>query len=244
MEELRERLLDVRDWFLDRFDDIRDFMSDNPNVKRWLLEGCISLAIGILAGVITFNVLNHQKKTLAVSEENAAAPVEEQVAEENIEAGSSVEDTKTQDYGDVVIEVIDPGVYVGGIENWSQDEINAAVSERSHYLDGNKYWSAVDAYWQQKGISGNSRFCTYLFDTSNKVYSAADFEGLAPEVIHIAKNEMYARHGYSFRDAELSNYFMGQIWYSPSIMPADFSEKTFTETEVKNLDLLNSIDNM
>ena len=71
-----------------------------------------------------------------------------------------------------------------------------------------------------------------------------DFEGLSPEVIHIAKNELYARHGYSFRDEDLSNYFMGQIWYSPSVMPADFSEKTFTETEVKNLDMLNSIDKM
>ncbi|MBR5637126.1 MAG: YARHG domain-containing protein [Pseudobutyrivibrio sp.] len=245
MEEVRERLLDVRDWFLDRFDDIRDFLADNPNVRRWIVEGCICLAVGILAGVITFNVLNHEKKTLAVKEENAATPVQEQTAEgsEDISAASSGE-APAQDYGDVVIEVVDPGEYVGDIANWSQAEIDAAVSERSNSLNDTSYWPAVESYWASRGVSGNARFCTYLFDTSNKVYSAEDFAGLSPEVIHVVKNEMYARHGYSFRDANLMNYFMGQIWYSPSVMPADFSEEIFTETEVKNLDLLNSLDKM
>lgn len=244
MEDVKERFLDFVDWLLDRRDDVKDFFKENSNVKRWLVEGCIAIVIGVLSAVITFNILNHQKKTLAVSEENAATPVQEQSGDENIEAASSMEENEEQDYGDVVIEVVDPGVYVGDIANWSQEEVAAAVSERAHYLDGNKYWSAVDAYWQSKGITGDARFCTYLFDTSSKVYSASDFEGLSPEVIHIAKNELYARHGYSFRDADLSNYFMGQIWYSPSVMPTDFSEKTFTETEVKNLDMLNSIDKM
>ncbi len=244
MEEVKERFLDFRDWLLDRIDDIKDYLADNPNVKRWIVEGCIALAIGILAGVITFNLLNHEKKKLAVSEEHAATPVQEQSADgsDDISASSAVEEAPAQDYGDVVIEVVDPGEYASAVANWSQEEIAAAVSERSHYLQETTYWPAVESYWQTRGVSGNARFCTYLFDTTSKVYSASDFEGVPKDVIHIVKNEMYARHGYSFRDSNLMNYFMGQIWYSPSIMPADFSEKTFTETEVKNLDLLNSID--
>ena len=87
-------------------------------------------------------------------------------------------------------------------------------------------------------------YCTYLFDTSGTVYTASDFAGLPAEVVHIAKNEIYARHGYSFKDAQLYGYFMGQVWYTPSVMPKDFSEEIFSETEVKNLDLLNSIDTM
>ena len=251
MGELRDRILDFFDFVRDTFDDVRynikDYFAENPFAKRWILESIICLTVGILAGGITFGVLNHQKKTLAVKQENAATPVQEQTAEgdENIEAGSSMESQAVEDYGDVVIEVVDPaGDYAEAVANWSQEEIDAAVSERSGYLDKTKYWSAVSAYWDAKGISGNARFATYLFDTSSKVYSASDFEGLSPEVIHVIKNEMYARHGYSFRDQDLYNYFMGQVWYNPSVMPADFSEKTFTETEVKNLDLINSIDTM
>ena len=248
MEDFRDRVLDFLDWLSDVVADIRyairEFFKHNPNAKRWMLEGLVCLIIGVLAGSITFGILNHEKKSLAVKEENAATPVQEQTADENIEAGSSMDSASTEDYGDVVIEVVDPGNYVGDLANWSQEEIDAAVTERSGYLDKTKYWAAVSDYWNAKGISGNARFCTYLFDTANTVYSASDFEGISPEVIHIIKNEMYARHGYSFKNQDLYNYFMGQVWYSPSILPADFDEKIFTETEVKNLDLINSIDTL
>ena len=243
MEDFKDIVLDVVDWIVDRFYDVKDFLTEHPNAKRWIIEGVSCVVVGILVGVITFNIMNHEKKTLAVKEENAATPVQEQSAEEeNIEAGSSMEEVNPEDYEDVVIEVVDPGEYASNIADWSQAEVDAAVTERSKYLEGNKYWSQVSQYWDTKGISGNARYCTYLADTANKVYSPSDFDGIAPEVIHAIKNEMYARHGYSFRDKELYNYFMGQVWYSPSILPADFDEKTFTETEVKNLDMLNSID--
>ncbi len=244
MEDLRDRLLDFWDWIRDRFDDLRDFLNENPNVKRWVAEVCGALAVGIIAGVITFNVLNHEKKTLAVSDENAATPVQEQTSEDNIEASSKVEDENSGTNDDVVIEVVDASGYVGDLADWSPEEIDAAVSERAKYLEGNKYWEAVQGFWESKGVTGNARFCMYMYDTSNTVYQASDFDGLSPEVIHAIKNEMYARHGYSFRDADLYNYFMGQIWYTPSVLPADFSEKTFSETEVKNLDMLNSIDKL
>lgn len=244
MEDLRDRLLDLWDWIRDRFDDLRDFMAENPNVKRWIAEGCGALAIGIIAGFITFSVLNHEKKGLAVSQENAATPVQEQTAEENIEASSQVDDNATENYDDVVIEVVDASGYVGDLANWSPEQIDAAVSERSGYLEGNKYWNAVQGFWEAKGVTGNARFCMYMYDTSGTVYSPSDFDGLAPEVIHAIKNEMYARHGYAFRDKDLYNYFMGQIWYNPTVKPGDFSEKTFSETEVKNLDMLNSIDSL
>ena len=135
MEDLRDRLLDLWDWIRDRFDDLRDFMAENPNVKRWIAEGCGALAIGIIAGFITFSVLNHEKKGLEVSQENAATPVQEQTAEENIEASSQVDDNTTENYDDVVIEVVDASGYVGDLANWSPEQIDAAVSERSGYLE-------------------------------------------------------------------------------------------------------------
>lgn len=240
MEDFRDRVLDFVDWIFDRVYDIKDFFKNHPNVKRWFIEGLSCIVVGVLVGVLTFNILNHEKKKLAVKDENAAAPVEEQAeGQENIEAGSKV---NGDDFSDVVIEVIDPGVYAGDLGSWSSEQIEAAVSERANYLNGNKYWDAVQSYWESKGVSGNARNCTYLADTSSTLYSASDFEGLSKDTIHVIKNEMYARHGYSFRDQDLYNYFMGQIWYTPSIMPADFSEDTWTETEVKNLDLLNSLD--
>lgn len=213
------------------------------NVKRWAIELSVALVVGILTGCITYGLLNKEDKSLKVKEENAVAIQESQTPATG-DAEAPAKEEPQEDYSDVVITVVDPSGYAPSIADWSADEINAAISERKSYLDNNKYWPAVSKYWESKGVTDVACYCQYLFDTDNKVYSASDFSGLSPEVIHIAKNEIYARHGYSFKDQDIYNYFMGQVWYSPSILPKDFTEDIFTETEVKNLDMLNSIDKM
>ena len=214
------------------------------NFKRWAIELGIALVVGIFAGCITYGLLNKEDKSLKIASEDTVAIEDEKTAAAADGASQEATEEPEEDFSDVVITVVDPSGYAPAVANWSQDEVSAAVSERSSYLEKNKYWDAVSSYWESKGVTDNARYCTYLFDTDKKVYSASDFSGLSPEVIHIAKNEIYARHGYSFKDVQIYNYFMGQVWYTPTVLPADFSEDTFSETEVKNLDLINSLDPM
>lgn len=235
MENVIERLEDLRDFFVDLY--------SNQNVRRWTIEIVVSIVVGLLAGCFAYNALHKKDAKLQVSQEKAVAITQQAPAA--TEENQTSEETTEEDNSNVTITVVDPGEYVASVKDWSAEQISAAIAERSGYLDNNKYWPAVNSYWETaRGVTGDGRFCTYLFETDSKVYTAADFEGVPAEVLHIAKNEIYARHGYSFRDSEIMNYFMGQIWYEPSIMPADFSEDVFTETEVKNLDLINSIDKM
>lgn len=228
-----------------RFDDLRKFivkLYSNKNVRRWTIEIVVCIVVGLLAGCFSYNALHKKDKKLTVSEENAVA--QEEVVE-TTDTAESTESSEEAIEDNSVITVVDPGEYVDTIKDWSSEEISAAISERSQYLTDNKYWPTVSSYWEtSRGVTGDACYCTYLFNTDTTVYTTADFENVPAEVIHIAKNEIYARHGYSFRDSEIMNYFMGQVWYSPSVMPADFSEDVFTETEVKNLDMLNSIDTM
>ena len=225
-----------------RFDDLRKFivkLYSNKNVRRWTIEIVVCIVVGLLAGCFSYNALHKRDKKLTVSEENAVAQ------EEVVDTADATEVSDEVVEDNSVITVYDPGEYVDSIQDWSSDQISAAITERADYLADNKYWPTVSSYWETaRGVTGDACYCTYLFDTDTTVYTASDFDNVPAEVIHIAKNEIYARHGYSFRDAEIMNYFMGQIWYSPSVMPADFSEDVFTETEVKNLDMLNSIDTM
>lgn len=233
------------------FSGVKEFFKKlwaNPNVKRWTIEGLVAVAVGVLAACLTYHTLNKGKSELEVSKKGAEAPI---VEEEGQVDGQGLPSDDPD--ADVVIEVvegtadaeIDQSQYAPAVADWSSEEIEAAVSERSGYLEKTKYAAALSDYWENnRGVRDIANQCMYLFNTDKQVYATSDFEGLSPEVIHIAKNEIYARHGYSFKDADLYNYFMGQIWYSPSVMPADFSEDTFSETEVKNLDLLNELDTM
>jgi hypothetical protein len=225
----------------------------NQNIRRWTIEGLASIAVGVLAACLTFHTLNKGKSSLEVSEAGAAAPIVEAGDNAGVEVNGEGLPADDPD-ADVVIEVVEgndissgsnysSSDYAPEISNWSSEEIEAAVSERSGYQEKSKYNSALADYWENvRGVRDISNQCMYMFDTNKVVYTAADFEGLSSEVIHIAKNEIYARRGYSFRDPDLYNYFMGEIWYTPSVLPADFSENIFTETEVKNLDLLNELD--
>jgi hypothetical protein len=61
-------------------------------------------------------------------------------------------------------------------------------------------------------------------------------------IIHLAKNEIYARHGYIFKDEDLNNYFNGQLWYEPSVKSENFDERVFNDYEKANLRLLTDLD--
>jgi len=43
---------------------------------------------------------------------------------------------------------------------------------------------------------------------------AADLEGFSPAMLRIARNEIFARHGYIFKSEDLRRYFAGQPWYT------------------------------
>ena len=56
--------------------------------------------------------------------------------------------------------------------------------------------------------------------------------GLFTEDLRILGNEIFARHGRVFKDAELQKYFVSQTWYQPN---PDFKDEQLNETEFKNL---------
>jgi hypothetical protein len=52
------------------------------------------------------------------------------------------------------------------------------------------------------------------------------------EDLRVLRNEIYARHGRVFKDAELQKYFVAQAWYKPN---PDFKDDQLNEIEIKNL---------
>ena len=52
-----------------------------------------------------------------------------------------------------------------------------------------------------------------LPESGTKLLSTSDLQGLSVQQLRIARNEIYARHGRTFKDAELQNYFASCSWY-------------------------------
>lgn len=80
----------------------------------------------------------------------------------------------------------------------------------------------------------------YILPDSDKKYlSAEDIKNLSKDELAIARNEIFARHGYVFKMEEYKNYFEGKTWYkeNPSFSG---SESELNEYEKANINLIKS----
>ena len=127
--------------------------------------------------------------------------------------------------------------------SWTEEEIIKAVNERSQYYKASAYYSEIMDYWENaREVRDISNVLEPLFETDKKYYTKEEFESEPMLVIHLAKNEIYARHVYIFKNEDLYNYFMGCIWYSPTCDSTDFDDNIFNEYEKANLEILSDLD--
>jgi hypothetical protein len=73
-----------------------------------------------------------------------------------------------------------------------------------------------------------------LPDSDKRVLSEEDIANLSKGQLRLARNEIYARHGYVFKSADLQKYFSSKSWYN-----ADPSyDGSLNEVEKENVKLL------
>ena len=125
----------------------------------------------------------------------------------------------------------------------SDEEIDRRITEGAAHYQASKYYSDVVDYWENTREARDiSNVLEPLYFTDMKYYKEEDFRNDPPTVIHLAKNEIYAKHGYIFKDEDLNNYFLGCAWYQPSVTGAEFDDSVFNDFERKNLELLAELD--
>ena len=56
-------------------------------------------------------------------------------------------------------------------------------------------------------------------DSSTRYLTEDDLRGLSDEQLEIARNEIYARHGYQFKQKKMKNYFNNQKCYLKTLLP-------------------------
>lgn len=139
---------------------------------------------------------------------------------------------------------IQEAVYKMYYEPWTDEDMAKAIDNRSSYYQKTSYYNEVTDYLESvQEKSDVSNVVEPLYYTDMKYYKEEDFKDVPPVMIHIAKNEIYARHGYSFKNEDLYNYFMGCIWYVPANNNEELKDSIFNQYEIANLELLTGLDN-
>ena len=64
----------------------------------------------------------------------------------------------------------------------------------------------------------------YYHITGSRELTEEDIEGKTSHELRIMRNEIYARHGYIFKDPTLRDYFMRKTWYKPTTISVTFND--------------------
>ncbi len=143
-----------------------------------------------------------------------------------------------------------PAGYSGDVawpreKDMSDRQMQVLMEERAGYYQKSGYYQDIVNYWENvREVRDVANIMEPLYSTDQKYYSEEDFQNEPDFVIHLAKNEIYARHGYIFKDPDLYNYFMGCLWYEPLVSGEEFDVSVFNEYEKKNLEVLARLDQL
>jgi len=80
-----------------------------------------------------------------------------------------------------------------------------------------------------------------LVNISKRQLSRDEVAQMSRREMSLARNAVYARHGYQFKNAELKEFFEAQRWFKGKT--ADINTITLSETEVYNINLIKELEN-
>ena len=95
---------------------------------------------------------------------------------------------------------------------------------------------------KQASAKDTSQDSDYILpDCDSRYYSQKELSALSEEQLKLARNEIYARHGYIFQKGDTKNYFDSKSWYRGTV--SEVTDDMLNEYEIANRDLIISIEN-
>ncbi|RGY98549.1 YARHG domain-containing protein [Clostridium sp. AM58-1XD] len=103
--------------------------------------------------------------------------------------------------------------------------------------------SSSGVYRESAAGSGTEKMAgssDYIFQDSNiRKLTQNELKGKSSWELRIARNEIFARHGRQFADAQLQKYFENCSWYNGKIDPNNFNfSEMLNEYEKNNIKLI------
>lgn len=112
-----------------------------------------------------------------------------------------------------------------GVDEQSDDDLDKMLRESVLPV-------AVDAHPIDMGTEDEE----YIFPMSDYLeLTDEQISALTQDEIRIAINEIYARHGYIFKDNDLKTYFESKSWYHGTVEPENFQESVLNVWEKENI---------
>lgn len=112
--------------------------------------------------------------------------------------------------------------------NISLIQVYEKKAEGISWSSDNPYKAVFYAYSGQDYI---------FYNSSSRYLTDSDLVGMTEDELCIARNEIYARNGYTFKSQNLTEYFSHHDWYFPRTAPG--VNPSFSAVENANIELIN-----
>lgn len=160
--------------------------------------------------------------------------------------GETFEKMKAKTYSTLIMKVASKMQMNGD----SADSILTYIEENVHLSNNNcwvlEFWDYFYAVYRiennvpswstaVKHVSNSGFLLDYSDREELTIY---DIEHLSRYELQLARFEIYARHGRSFNDTSVTDYFSQYSWYQSKYGPENFDENMLSEVEKKNADLI------
>lgn len=114
-------------------------------------------------------------------------------------------------------------------------EFNESNLEKAFVLEENKTEDSNSS----KDITITGKTPGYIFYSQEEYLTEEDVKYLPKDILKIARNEIYAQHGYIFTTNDMKQFFEQKEWYSGTIDSSEWSdEKYLNNYERKNVQLI------
>lgn len=133
-------------------------------------------------------------------------------------------------------------------EELTEEQYNQRVLE-AFDLSAEKKWMASDTlenafFNYTSGVPELQNLTLQTGDvlpnSSTEYLEREDIQFLTDEELRLARNEIYARHGYTFQDEALRDYFMSKPWYQATV--TEVPDTMLNEYEIANRNLIQEIE--
>ena len=128
-----------------------------------------------------------------------------------------------------------------GFPNWTTDGVATVEEARRAILDGNFGYEYTDNF--DGFMAGPEKLRGFIFPKSDVELIPEDvIKALSDEELRAAINEIWARHGYIFKNQELLEYYRQFDWYEEKITKEEWDKMGdaafLNDVEKKNVDLM------
>ncbi len=114
-------------------------------------------------------------------------------------------------------------------------------------------YTCLQACAQKKAgvrFSSGNKYAKYYDDYVEYQCPGSDLSAISPyelkymsaEELTLARNELYARRGYSFNNAELREYFMNCSWYYPTVIATKLELISLSKVELENVKMIQAFE--